>query len=199
MWQDGKTYPLCPLCYNYPPFEGVAKVCLKLTPTGALFTYARLHMCCNAGQCTALLYGSPPTQPACCGVDAQGLMPSLFLLGAKWHVLPCGVCLILLLPVMHHICVCVCGCSLRLDLAPAPSWACHAPPAATQPANMRQCSRGCWPVRSAGGGQALMYRTDVVRILTKSALCKERNLCPCRFFAAVQHTCWTKTMRSMER
>lgn len=24
--QDGKTYPLCPLCYNYPPFEGVAKV-----------------------------------------------------------------------------------------------------------------------------------------------------------------------------
>jgi hypothetical protein len=107
MWQDGKTYPLCPLCYNYPPFEGVAKVCLKLTPTCALFTYARLHMCCNTGQCTALLYGSPPTQPACCGVDAQGLMPSLFLLGAKWHVLPCGVCLILLLPVMHHICVCV--------------------------------------------------------------------------------------------
>jgi hypothetical protein len=24
--QDGKTYPLCPLCYNYPPFEGVTKV-----------------------------------------------------------------------------------------------------------------------------------------------------------------------------
>ena len=28
--QDGKTYPLCPLCYNYPPFEGVAKVCSHL-------------------------------------------------------------------------------------------------------------------------------------------------------------------------
>ena len=26
MLQDGKTYPLCPLCYNYPPFEGVGKV-----------------------------------------------------------------------------------------------------------------------------------------------------------------------------
>jgi hypothetical protein len=24
--QDGKTYPLCPFCYNYPPFEGVVKV-----------------------------------------------------------------------------------------------------------------------------------------------------------------------------
>lgn len=23
---DGKTYPLCPLCYNYPPFEGVSKL-----------------------------------------------------------------------------------------------------------------------------------------------------------------------------
>lgn len=23
---DGKTYPLCPYCYNHPPFEGVAKV-----------------------------------------------------------------------------------------------------------------------------------------------------------------------------
>ncbi len=22
---DGKTYPLCPFCYNSPPFEGVAK------------------------------------------------------------------------------------------------------------------------------------------------------------------------------
>ncbi len=23
---DGKTYPLCPFCYNHPPFEGVLKV-----------------------------------------------------------------------------------------------------------------------------------------------------------------------------
>jgi hypothetical protein len=23
---DGKTYPLCPFCYNHPPFEGVVKV-----------------------------------------------------------------------------------------------------------------------------------------------------------------------------
>lgn len=23
---DGKTFPLCPFCYNSPPFEGVAKV-----------------------------------------------------------------------------------------------------------------------------------------------------------------------------
>jgi DNA topoisomerase-3 len=24
--QDGKTYPLCPFCYNYPPFEEAVKV-----------------------------------------------------------------------------------------------------------------------------------------------------------------------------
>jgi hypothetical protein len=24
--EDGKTYPLCPFCYNHPPFEGVVKV-----------------------------------------------------------------------------------------------------------------------------------------------------------------------------
>jgi DNA topoisomerase-3 len=23
---DGRTYPLCPLCYNHPPFEDAAKV-----------------------------------------------------------------------------------------------------------------------------------------------------------------------------
>lgn len=24
--KDGKTYPLCPLCFAYPPFEGIKKV-----------------------------------------------------------------------------------------------------------------------------------------------------------------------------
>ena len=32
--QDGKTYPLCPFCYNYPPFEEALKVrdmvCVRL-------------------------------------------------------------------------------------------------------------------------------------------------------------------------
>ena len=26
---DGRTYPLCPFCYNNPPFEGASKVCLS--------------------------------------------------------------------------------------------------------------------------------------------------------------------------
>jgi len=30
--QDGKTYPLCPLCYSYPPFE----VCVGATGCGAV-------------------------------------------------------------------------------------------------------------------------------------------------------------------
>lgn len=27
---DGMTYPLCPFCYNNPPFEGIQKVCVTL-------------------------------------------------------------------------------------------------------------------------------------------------------------------------
>ena len=36
--QDGKTYPLCPFCYNYPPFEEALKVrdmvCVRLLENG---------------------------------------------------------------------------------------------------------------------------------------------------------------------
>ena len=31
---DGKTYALCPFCYNNPPFEGAHKVSLCLSNPG---------------------------------------------------------------------------------------------------------------------------------------------------------------------
>lgn len=29
---DGKTYPLCPFCFNHPPFEGIKKASSLLLP-----------------------------------------------------------------------------------------------------------------------------------------------------------------------
>ncbi|KAF6259333.1 DNA topoisomerase [Scenedesmus sp. NREL 46B-D3] len=43
---DGKTYPLCPLCYNYPPFEGVVKAEQGSTKLGMPCTSC-LHPTCK--------------------------------------------------------------------------------------------------------------------------------------------------------
>ncbi len=59
---DGKTYPLCPFCYNSPPFEGVAKVgtsscgAVNWGGGGRSLTGAGLVGCGeHAGQCSLRL------------------------------------------------------------------------------------------------------------------------------------------------
>ena len=51
---DGKMYPLCPYCYNNPPFEGAHKVssCLSVLPQ-PYKGYSRLSGCTPSVYCLA--------------------------------------------------------------------------------------------------------------------------------------------------